>query len=879
MQALIMMPADAGAASASSSPVVIGEEAHIVAEEDDGPRGDPTMPVSDRNAYANLMLLCPTHHTLIDKNNGRHFSVDQLHRMKAEHEVSVERRRTGATEDAHAVGARARQDALLEAASASRGRLVARWVAADVNPELAQALADDESVGASSRLAHDLPSAGLAVLEGDFGSGKSVTAERIHQADIARAADDEMSPVPVYLAAKAVAGPLVDAVLRATEGLGLPQHTGVNLVLDGLDEPGSVRGAELLYEARSLIMRWQNSRVIATARPGLSLHGNERFAYPPLSDDEATALASRLGGQGWMLESRSRAVRAMLHLPLFVIVAVLRQRAGAEVPRSQGTFLEVLANAALERTPAPTERTRAALISLARLTTAASGLVAAAELGSDEAVNLMLESRLVVRAGRALRFALPAVEQYFAARSVLEAGPEDIDLGSLKALDRWRDSLTLAVTIGSWQQVSAVLDTLAARHPGLASWLVTSAVPASMVSSDTNVPDQQECARRLRHALSAWVASLGPLGRRLNLTDTSGRLRTVGTFVEANQVYAGLRTGDNSGVDTTRLPYGLHPFTGKAPEGSSWGPLRLGNAPADFAAWPWQWGLNWVSRSLEAVLRARSLPLPDTKPYQDERRWALAKAIVAKKGSINHRPVEENELRDAATRLLASMTEHGKLLYRPGRNRRRIFHRDEIVQLVEALKAGQLSAGDEDLYHRPYPAPDVMPGHSGHVSSVYNDETLRTLAELVHANALVIYRDLVDTWFSAFAPTLGLACMLPVAFKAKLLPRAGSWDDPDFDYEMDPLPPGSPSTASVLLVAKREDLNVNWEEMLKKARKRRQLIAAFHPGAEAWAHPRAASTTLYVYGDTPATAQAYRWLWEDLRELHMVQQVPPIGED
>jgi hypothetical protein len=879
MQALTMAPGDVGAASSSSSPVVIGQEAHIVAEEDDGPRGDATMPVSERNAYANLILLCPTHHILIDKDNGIHFSVTQLHKMKAEHEASVEHRRTGATGDARAASARVRQDALLEAASASRGRLVARWVAANVNPELAQALADDDSVGAPSRLAHDLPSAGLTVLEGDFGSGKSATAERIHQSDVARAADDETSPVPVYLAAKAVTGTLVDAVLGATERLGSPQRTGVSLVLDDLDEPGSARAAELIYETRSLAMRWQNSRVIATARPGLSLHDSERLAYPPLSDDEVTALASRLGGQRWMLESRSEPVRAMLHLPLFVIVAVLRQQAGAAVPHSQGTFLEVLANAALERTPAPTERTRAALVALARLTTTASGLVAAAELGGDEAVKLVLESRLVVRAGRALRFALPVVEQYFAARSVLDAGSEGIDLSNLTVLDRWRDSLTLAVTIGSWHQVSVVLDILALRHPGLASWLVSSAVPASTASSDTDVPDQQECGRRLRHALSSWVASLGPLGGRLNLTDKSGRLRTVGTFVEANRVYAGLLTGDNAGIDTTRLPYGLHPFTGKAPDGSSWGPLRLGNAPADFAAWPWQWGLDWISRPLEAVLRAKSLPLPDTRPYQDERRWALAKAIMRQKGRINHRPIDVNQLRDASERLLASMTEHGKMLYRADRSRSRVFHRDEIVHLVEALKAGQQSAGNDDLYHRPYPAPDVTPGHSGHISSVYNDETLRTLAELVHANALLIYHDLVDTWFSAFSPTLGLACMLPVAFRARLLPRAGSWGDPDFDYQMDPLPPGSPSTASVLLVAKREDLNINWEETLKAARQRLQLIAAFHPGAEAWAHPRAASATLYVYGDTPATAQAYRWLWEDLKALHTVQQVSPIGED
>jgi hypothetical protein len=32
--------ADKGAVSGSTDPVVVGQEAHIVAEEDDGPRGD-----------------------------------------------------------------------------------------------------------------------------------------------------------------------------------------------------------------------------------------------------------------------------------------------------------------------------------------------------------------------------------------------------------------------------------------------------------------------------------------------------------------------------------------------------------------------------------------------------------------------------------------------------------------------------------------------------------------------------------------------------------------------------------------------------------------------------------------------------------------------
>jgi len=532
---------------------VIGEEAHIVAEEDNGPRGDPSMPVSERNAFSNLILLCPTHHRLIDKEHGRHYTVAILVQMKADHEALVERRWIGIG-DERETHERQRQDLLLEAASASRGRLVARWVAAGVSPELAQALADDDNVGVPTRLGEDLPDSGLVVLEGDFGSGKSVTAERIHQMDVRAATGHEVAPVPVYLMAKAVADSLAGAVRTAAEGIGDPRRSGVRLVLDGLDEPGPARATELLEEARSLVFTWPGSRVIATARPGLSVQGNERVAYPPLDDDEAATLAGRLGAAQWSLGSDSEAVRVMLRLPLFLIVAVLRQHAGAEVPRSQGTFLDALATAALERAHLRTEEASQALQSLARLTVTQGGAVASAELGGAAIVSAVLETRLVVRDGRALRFSLPVVEQYFAARSALETGIEGLDLGDLQVLDRWRDALTLAVTIGSWQQVSALLDILAPRHPGLASLLVASAVPASTAASDTGLPSQPECARRLHHALSAWLTSLGSVGKLLGLTGNDGRLRTMGTYVDANRVYAGLKLGDVNGEDFARLP-------------------------------------------------------------------------------------------------------------------------------------------------------------------------------------------------------------------------------------------------------------------------------------------------------------------------------------
>jgi hypothetical protein len=321
-QRLTTVPAEAGGEATSTRPVVIGEEAHIVAEEDDGPRGDPSMPIAERNAYPNRMLLCPTHRTLIDKDHGIHFSVEQLLTIKADHEALVEARRVGGSTQQQTL-TRRRQDLLLEAASASGGRLTAGWVAAGVSAELAGALAEDDSVGAPGRLSRALPQTGVVVLEGDFGSGKSVTAERIHAADVSAALADVSAPVPVYLLAKYVAGSLADAVRKAAEGLGDPSKAGLRLVLDGLDEPGPARAAELLGEARSLVFTWPNSRVVVTARPGLKLSRDEALSYPPLSDDEASALAERLGGSRHVLWSRSEPIRGMLRLPLFLIVAVL----------------------------------------------------------------------------------------------------------------------------------------------------------------------------------------------------------------------------------------------------------------------------------------------------------------------------------------------------------------------------------------------------------------------------------------------------------------------------------------------------------------------------------------------------------------------------
>jgi hypothetical protein len=63
------------------------EIAHIVAIEDNGPRADPQMPLVERNAFENLMLMCQPHHTTIDQDEET-YTLDVLWAWKYEREGS-----------------------------------------------------------------------------------------------------------------------------------------------------------------------------------------------------------------------------------------------------------------------------------------------------------------------------------------------------------------------------------------------------------------------------------------------------------------------------------------------------------------------------------------------------------------------------------------------------------------------------------------------------------------------------------------------------------------------------------------------------------------------------------------------------------------------
>jgi hypothetical protein len=72
---------------------LVAHVAHIVARSDSGPRADPDVLRGERDAYTNLILLCPTHHAQIDSPSGaERWDREALMGMKETHERWVAER-------------------------------------------------------------------------------------------------------------------------------------------------------------------------------------------------------------------------------------------------------------------------------------------------------------------------------------------------------------------------------------------------------------------------------------------------------------------------------------------------------------------------------------------------------------------------------------------------------------------------------------------------------------------------------------------------------------------------------------------------------------------------------------------------------------------
>ena len=78
--------------------VILGEAAHIRGEKLGAARHDPSYPVDKLNSYENLIYLCPSCHTLIDKQ-GNSYTIDAIVGWKTAHEKAMRDRTEEALPD------------------------------------------------------------------------------------------------------------------------------------------------------------------------------------------------------------------------------------------------------------------------------------------------------------------------------------------------------------------------------------------------------------------------------------------------------------------------------------------------------------------------------------------------------------------------------------------------------------------------------------------------------------------------------------------------------------------------------------------------------------------------------------------------------------
>ncbi len=181
----------------------------------------------------------------------------------------------------------------------SRARCLERWEALGVSSERALELADDEDLGKPFAEALPRGDSKLVVVEGEFGAGKSLLAERVYQSACKRYLGQDSDPLPVYVQARDITHTIEEYLQRKLTNLWDYHAQGVFLIVDGLDEAGLNKADRVLCELRMISRSWTNTLVLATSRPLPIWRDSDKVVEMPLfSLDEAGRFVHELADSG-----------------------------------------------------------------------------------------------------------------------------------------------------------------------------------------------------------------------------------------------------------------------------------------------------------------------------------------------------------------------------------------------------------------------------------------------------------------------------------------------------------------------------------------------------------------------------------------------------
>ena len=225
---------------------------------------------------------------------GRHVKWSEVESIEDLH-VSI----SEAIADAmiHAVRnpfASARRKKLLQDIRFSVSRCKQQLLSLGVEETIAEEMASDRERGDVL----GAPSSGAWNIVGEQGSGKSLAVERLFQRVATDAVEDSSRPFPIFLRARDLRGPLTSHIDECLQGYSDLYDPRVLLTIDGVDELGSNRAADVFRQVAAYADANPEAILIATTRllPGMVTTG-QQITLDPLNEEESLRLIQKVLGR------------------------------------------------------------------------------------------------------------------------------------------------------------------------------------------------------------------------------------------------------------------------------------------------------------------------------------------------------------------------------------------------------------------------------------------------------------------------------------------------------------------------------------------------------------------------------------------------------
>lgn len=707
----------------------------------------------------------------------------------------------------------------------------------------------------------------VLVVTGEFGSGKSEVAERWHLGCIDALSTNADAPVPVWVPARDLAHANLETTITEQFGSSWARGRGARIVIDGLDEVGPSAAQNALDQARILVRSRTNCQILATARPGaIAATDDETRPVALLSVEAAEALASIIAGTAAQTWGLTPEMKETLRRPFFALAYGTIVGAGGRVS-AEVDLIRKLVEISLSR---PGERD-----ALGSSETYSALRTLAVNLTDSERDGLNPQQREAVRRSRLLanneqgkvRFALPILEQWFAAQALLE----DPDLArkvtaSAANFGKWRWAAAVALADADNDEVAdRLVETWIADNPGATAWLLKQAFGhlSRLDRGDDSDLDPKTSGLRLLRAYRAWADSLGPVAADLLGARIASRPVRLGVTVRGRHLDCAIDGAEPESDCVVPAPTGRLDGT--------WVRHMSGEAPRS-PAWPWTYVMKEVSDSVSGTLSRYPFIGYDDTIAAREWRYDLARKLTTNRGSLFRDPIDAEEVHHSLTENLGRIAdpENARFTFRNS-----IDYRG---QELTAFRSWIEATGATEIVS-PTPAPDAARPKSGWIWDFYTSEGLANFEVEAFGLGCEAYDDAAARYFSRFAWAMASAVKSP--FGVAL----------DIDFDVPPDSHGGPGIwmirapmailKDVAQITAESRWSSNGRAVITPRTREQASERDFWAFADAhytrWLAGRDAafesSVNLSAFGSSnvgdarPASAVAADWLWSDLTAL------------